>query len=54
MDITNHFKYFNDLNVDLQNLILSKIRYPISKELDADIVNFKILLIIIEIAYFKK
>ena len=42
MDITNHFKYFNDLNVDLQNLILSKIRYPISKELDADIVNFKI------------
>ena len=42
MDITNHFKYFNDLNVDLQNLILSKIRYPISKELDADIVNYKI------------
>jgi hypothetical protein len=25
----------------LQNLILSKIRYPISKELDVDIVNFK-------------
>ena len=42
MDITNHFKYFNDLNVDLQNLIISKIKHPISKDLDADIVNYKI------------
>jgi hypothetical protein len=42
MDITKHFKYFNDLNVDLQNLIISKIKHPISKDLDADIVNYKI------------
>jgi hypothetical protein len=41
MDITNHFKYFNDLNVDLQDLIISKIKHPISKDLDADIVNYK-------------
>jgi hypothetical protein len=42
MDITKHFKYFNDLNVDLQDLIISKIKHPISKDLDADIVNYKI------------
>ena len=36
-----YFKYYDNLNEDLQNLILSKIRYPISKELDVDIVNFK-------------
>jgi hypothetical protein len=42
MDITEHFKYFNDLNVDLQDLIISKIKHPISKDLDADIVNYKI------------
>ena len=42
MDITKHFKYFNDLNIDLQNLIISKIKHPISKDLDADIVNYKI------------
>lgn len=41
MEISKIFKYYNDLNDDLQNLILSKIRYPISKELDADIVNCK-------------
>jgi len=41
MNITNHFKYFNDLNVDLQELIISKIKHPISKDLDADIVNYK-------------
>ena len=41
MNITNHFKYFNDLNVDLQDLIISKIKHPISKDLDADIVNYK-------------
>jgi hypothetical protein len=41
MDITNHFKYFNDLSVDLQDLIISKIRHPICKDLDADIINFK-------------
>jgi hypothetical protein len=42
MDITKHFKYFNDLNIDLQDLIISKIKHPISKDLDADIVNYKI------------
>ena len=41
MDITNHFKYFNDLSLDLQDLIISKIRHPICKDLDADIINFK-------------
>jgi hypothetical protein len=42
MDITKHFKYFNDLNIDLQDLIISKIKHPISKDLDTDIVNYKI------------
>jgi len=41
MDITRHFAYFNDLNVDLQTLILSKIRNPISKDLEADIIDYK-------------
>jgi hypothetical protein len=41
MDITRHFSYFYELNEDLQALILSKIRHPISKELDADIINYK-------------
>ena len=41
MDLSKYFKYYDNLNEDLQNLILSKIRYPISKELDVDIVNFK-------------
>jgi hypothetical protein len=42
MNITNYFKCFDKLPDDLQNLILSKIRYPINKELEADIVNRKI------------
>ena len=41
MNITDHFKYYDRLPDDLQNLILSKIRYPISKDLETDIVNFK-------------
>jgi len=41
MDITNYFKYFNELNIDLQDLIISKIKNPINKDLDADIVNYK-------------
>jgi len=41
MDITQHFAYFNDLNEDLQTLILSKIRNPISKDLEADIIDYK-------------
>ena len=41
MDITRHFAYFNDLNPDLQTLILSKIRNPISKDLEADIIDYK-------------
>ena len=43
MDLSNYFKYFNELDEDLQNLIISKIKYPISKELDVDIINYKIL-----------
>lgn len=42
MNITYYFKYFDKLPDDLQNLILSKIRYPINKELETDIVNRKI------------
>lgn len=38
----NTLKYFDNLNLDLQYLILSMIRYPISNELNADIINFKI------------
>ena len=41
MNITDHFKYYDRLPDDLQNLILSKIRYPISKDLETDIVNCK-------------
>ena len=41
MDITRHFAYFNDLNPDLQTLILSKIRNPINKDLEADIIDYK-------------
>jgi hypothetical protein len=41
MDISQHFSYFYELNEDLQAFILSKIRHPISKELDADIINYK-------------
>ena len=41
MDISKHFKYFYDLNEDLQTLILSKIRNPISKDLEADIIDYK-------------
>ena len=41
MDITQHFAYFNDLNLDLQTLILSKIRNPINKDLEADIIDYK-------------
>ena len=41
MDIYKHFKYFYDLNEDLQTLILSKIRNPINKDLEADIIDYK-------------
>ena len=41
MDITQHFAYFNYLNLDLQTLILSKIRNPINKDLEADIIDYK-------------
>jgi hypothetical protein len=41
MELSKYFKYYYNLNEDLQNLILTKIRHPISKELDVDIVNFK-------------
>ncbi len=41
MNIADHFKYYHRLPEDLQNLILSKIRYPIGKDLETDIVNYK-------------
>lgn len=41
MDITRHFAYFNDLYPDLQTLILSKVRNPISKDLESDIIDYK-------------
>jgi hypothetical protein len=41
MELSKCFKYYDYLDTDLQNLILSKIRHPICKDLDADIINFK-------------
>lgn len=41
MNINNIFKYYNELNDDLQNEIISKIRYPINNDLKLDIINYK-------------
>ena len=41
MNINNHFKYYDELDNDLQNLILSKIRYPQNKNLLEDIIHYK-------------
>tara|TARA_B100001540_G_scaffold317336_2_gene350079 strand:+ start:3135 stop:3599 length:465 start_codon:yes stop_codon:yes gene_type:complete len=41
MNINNYFKYFDKLNYDLQNEILSKIRKSQNKDLLEDITNFK-------------
>lgn len=41
MNINNHFKYYDELDTDLQNLILSKIRYPQNKNLLEDIIDYK-------------
>ena len=41
MNIADHFKYYHGLPEDLQNLIISMIRHPISKDLETDIVNCK-------------
>lgn len=41
MNINNYFKYFDKLNYDLQNEILSKIRKSQNKNLLEDITNFK-------------
>jgi|UniRef100_A0A6C0JNN6 hypothetical protein len=41
MNINNYFKYFDKLNYDLQNEILSKIRKSQNKDLLEDIINFK-------------
>ena len=54
MELSKYFKYYDNLNEDLQNLILSKIRYPISKELDVDIVNFKTFKEDVNNTYLKK
>ena len=42
MNIEKHFKYYNDLDEDLQNIILSKIRHPQNKNLQLDIINYNI------------
>ena len=41
MNINNHFKYYDELDNDLQNLILSKIRNPQNKNLLEDIIDYK-------------
>ena len=41
MNINNYFKYFDKLNYDLKNEILSKIRKSQNKDLLEDITNFK-------------
>lgn len=41
MNINNHFKYYDELDTDLQNLILSKIRNPQNKNLLEDIIDYK-------------
>ena len=41
MNINNYFIYFDKLNYDLQNEILSKIRKSQNKDLLEDIINFK-------------
>jgi len=40
-DLSKYFKYYNELDDDLKNLVLSKVRNPQNKELLADIINFK-------------
>lgn len=40
-DLSKYFKYYYELDDDLKNLVLSKIRYPQNKELLDDIINFK-------------
>lgn len=40
-DLSKCFKYYNELDDDLKNLVLSKVRNPQNKELLNDIVNFK-------------
>ena len=42
MILNNYFKFYNELNNDLQNEILSKIIYPQNKNLQLDIINYKI------------
>jgi len=40
-NLTKHFKYFNEFDEDIQNLILSKIRKPQDKNLLNDIIDYK-------------
>jgi hypothetical protein len=40
-DLSKCFKYYNELDDDLKNLVLSKIRNPQNKELLDDIINFQ-------------
>lgn len=40
-DLSKCFKYYNELDDDLKNLVLSKVRNNQNKELLDDIINFK-------------
>lgn len=40
-NLSINFKYYNELDDDLKNLVLSKIRYPQNKELLDDIITYK-------------
>ena len=41
MNLSKCFKYYNELDDDIKNLVLSKVRNPQNKKLLDDIVNFK-------------
>jgi|TARA_B110000093_G_scaffold125898_1_gene134705 hypothetical protein len=40
-ELSNYFKYYDELDDDLKNIVLSKIRNPQNKELLHDIVSYK-------------
>lgn len=40
-DLSKCFKYYNELNDDLKNLVLTKVRNPQNKELLDDIIDYK-------------
>tara|TARA_B110000444_G_scaffold207871_1_gene202028 strand:+ start:820 stop:1308 length:489 start_codon:yes stop_codon:yes gene_type:complete len=52
-DLSKHFKYYYELDDDLKNIVLSKIRNPQNKELLNDIISYKKQKEIIYEKYFK-